>query len=339
MTHRFSIMLLVAIVCFAMVKPKKDPVVIPVPKGWPKPTYDFKKNPLNEATIELGRQLFYDTVLSRNNQVSCANCHLQQTAFTHIDHALSHGIEDRIGNRNSPALVNLAWGKLFMWDGAVNHLDVQALAPIENHLEMDEKIAHVVQKLQSSKTYRSRFYKAFGDSTVTGERTLKSISQFLLSLVSTNSKYDQVMRKEKGVQFSESEQKGYELFKKHCASCHTEPLFTNGLFENNGLIPDSTLNDIGRMGITHRSSDSLKFKVPTLRNIERSPPYMHDGRFRNLQMVLFHYSNGIHASPTLSPQLKNAIALNEQEKGCVIAFLKTLTDTEFLMNPKYGYPK
>jgi len=181
MTHRFSIMLLVAIVCFAMVKPKKDPVVIPVPKGWPKPTYDFKKNPLNEATIELGRQLFYDTVLSRNNQVSCANCHLQQTAFTHIDHALSHGIEDRIGNRNSPALVNLAWGKLFMWDGAVNHLDVQALAPIENHLEMDEKIAHVVQKLQSSKTYRSRFYKAFGDSTVTGERTLKSISQFLLN--------------------------------------------------------------------------------------------------------------------------------------------------------------
>ena len=338
MMNRYFIVLLAIVAGFALMKPGKDPV-IEVPKGWPKPTYDFRKNPLNEPTIELGRQLFYDPILSRNNQVSCASCHLQQTAFTHIDHALSHGIDDRIGNRNSPALVNLAWGKSFMWDGAVNHLDVQALAPIENHLEMDEKIANVVKKLQASKTYRTRFFNAFGDSTVTGEHTLKAISQFLLTLPSTNSKYDKVMRKEKGVQFTKSEQKGYVLFKKHCASCHTEPLFTNNAFENNGLIPDSTLNDFGRMTITHRSSDSLKFKVPTLRNIERSPPYMHDGRFRNLQMVLFHYSNGIHHSPTLSPQLKNGIALNEQEKGSIIVFLKTLTDADFLANPKYGYPR
>ncbi|WP_343636724.1 cytochrome c peroxidase [Fluviicola sp.] len=309
------------------------------PAHWPEPVYNFKKNPLDSATVQLGRVLFYDPVLSSDSSVSCASCHSPYNAFTHADHALSHGIKDRIGTRNSPVLVNLAWGKTFMWDGAVNHLDMQALAPLENHLEMDETLPNVLQKIRKQEKYRQLFKNAFHSETITGERFLKAISQFMLTLVSSDSKYDRVMRGEAGVQFTDSENKGYALFKQHCASCHSEPLFTNQTFQNNGLAPDSTLQDIGRMKITQKSADSLKFKVPTLRNIERSAPYMHDGRYRNLQMVLFHYSSAIHSSPTLASQLKNGINLMEEDKRNIIAFLKTLTDYTFLNNKQFQYPR
>lgn len=309
------------------------------PMNWPEPVYNFKKNPLDSATIQLGRVLFYDPVLSSDSTISCASCHSPYNAFTHVDHALSHGIKDRIGTRNSPVLVNLAWGKSFMWDGAVNHLDMQALAPLENHLEMDENLSHVLLKIGRQEKYKKLFKSAFHSETMTGERFLKAISQFMLTLVSSDSKYDQVTRGDKGVQFTEQEKKGYVLFKENCASCHTEPLFTNQTFQNNGLLPDSVLQDIGRMKITQKNSDSLKFKVPTLRNIERSAPYMHDGRYRSLQMVLFHYSADIHLSPTLAPQLRNGIKLSEDDKRNMIAFLKTLTDNTFLNNKQLQHPR
>ncbi len=308
-----------------------------VPEGWPRPEYNFKKNPLSEKKIALGRQLFYDPILSKDSTISCNSCHLQYTAFTHIDHPLSHGIAGRIGTRNSPALMNLAWGKSFMWDGAVNHLDVQALAPISNTLEMDEDIANVVHKLQRSAAYRKQFYEAFGDSVVTGEHVLKSISQFMLTLVSANSKYDRVKR---GADtFNSREANGYKLFKQHCAECHTEPLFTNQKFENNGLPVDTSLNDIGHMKISHNAADSLKFKVPTLRNIEFSAPYMHDGRFKNLSQVINYYIMGVQQSPTLNPLLRKGIYLTSNEKVEIIAFLLTLSDKEFLFNPALGFPK
>ncbi|MBN8695290.1 MAG: c-type cytochrome [Bacteroidetes bacterium] len=308
-----------------------------VPKGWPKPRYDFSKKPLSKETVELGRALFYDQILSRNNSVSCASCHSQYTAFTHVDHALSHGIDDRIGKRNSPALMNLAWQSLFMWDGAVNHIEAQALAPISNPLEMDENISSVVKKLSSTRLYQNLFYKAFGDSVITGERTLKAISQFMLTLVSSNSKYDSVMRKE--ASFSDQENRGYSLFKKHCSSCHTEPLFTNDRFENNGLPLDTTLMDKGRYAITQNAKDSLLFKVPTLRNIEFSYPYMHDGRLKKLSEVLKHYSNGITQGPTLSKELLNPIKITSEERVDIIAFLLTLTDKTFLFDKRFSYPK
>lgn len=308
-----------------------------IPSKWPKPTYDFTKNPLSAEKVELGRALFYDPILSRDSSVSCASCHSQFTAFTHVDHALSHGINDRIGNRNSPALMNLAWQNKFMWDGAVNHLDVQALAPISNHMEMDEKIENVVKKLQRNNLYKKLFKKAFGDSLATGEHTLKAISQFMLTLVSSNAKYDSVMLGK--AKFSEQEKKGYALFKKNCAACHTEPLFTNTSFENNGLPIDTTLNDIGRMGITHNPGDSLKFKVPTLRNIEFSQPYMHDGRFKKLQEVLKHYVFGVNRSKTLSPHLAKPLMLKPSEQVDLISFLFTLTDKKFLFDQRYAYPK
>lgn len=307
------------------------------PAGWPEPFYNFKTNPLTAEKIELGRALFYDPLLSRNSSISCASCHLSYTAFTHVDHALSHGIDDRIGTRNSPALMNLAWSKSFMWDGSVNHLDMQALGPIHNPLEMDETIENVVVKLQKSPIYPNRFAAAFSDSSITGERTLKAISQFLLTLVSANARYDSVMRKE--TTFTTQEQNGYALFQKNCNSCHTEPLFTNSAFENNGLAMDTGLKDLGRMTITHRSADSLKFKVPTLRNIAFSTPYMHDGRFKKLSQVLHHYTSGIQKSPTLGRVLEKRIVLSSDQKADLIAFLLTLSDKHFLFDPKHSHPK
>jgi cytochrome c peroxidase len=308
-----------------------------IPKNFPKPVYDFSKNPLTESKILLGRTLFYEPMLSKSNTISCESCHSQYAAFTHIDHALSHGIHDSIGTRNSPALMNLAWQKTFMWDGAINNLDMQALAPIAHPAEMGSNIIDVVKKLNASKKYRKLFYNAYKDSLVTGEKTLKAISQFMLTLVSANSKYDKVMRKE--LSFSTQESNGYRLFKKNCSSCHTEPLFTNGNYENNGLPVDSVLKDVGRMKITANSRDSLKFKVPTLRNIEYSYPYMHDGRFKKLSEVLNHYTNGINHSKTLAIQLQHGIILSSNEKVDLINFLLTLSDKEFVFNTKFKYPK
>jgi cytochrome c peroxidase len=233
--------------------------------------------------------------------------------------------------------MNLAWNTSFMWDGAIKHLDMQALAPISNPDEMDESIQHVVIKLQHNKRYPKLFYKSFGDSIITGEHTLKALSQFMLTLVSYNSKYDSVIRKESS--FTPQENNGYLLFRANCASCHKEPLFTNNQLENNGLPIDSSLHDNGRMRITQDSANYLQFKVPTLRNIQFTYPYMHDGRFVRLQLVLNHYTNGIVRSKTLSKQLQKSIVLSSSDKVDIIAFLYTLTDKTFISNEQFAYPK
>lgn len=328
-------LLIFGIVSFS--KNHYTPIYIEIPNNWPKPVYDFKKNPLTEEGFQLGRQLFYDPILSKDNTISCASCHLQATGFTHVDHELSHGIEGKIGTRNSLTLQNLAWNKHFMWDGGVNHLDVQALAPITSEIEMNETLENVVNKLQKSEKYTGLFEKAFGTKKITGQFTLKAISQFLVSLTTTNSKYDKVKRNEET--FTEMEQKGYALFQNHCTSCHTEPLLTNNEFRNNGLLIDSDLKDFGRMKITQNSKDSLLFKVPTLRNIEFTYPYMHDGRFKTLTEVVKHYNSGINKSKTLSKELQQPMNLSDNKRTELVAFLKTLTDKTFLFNTKYAYPK
>ena len=321
---------------YAFSKSQFTPIYFEVPQGWPKPHYDFKNNPVSEEGFQLGRKLFYDPILSRDNTISCASCHLQATGFTHVDHELSHGVDGKIGTRNSLALMNLAWSKDFMWDGGVNHLEVQPLNPITSPLEMDETLEHVVQKLQQTQDYPDLFERAFGSSKITGQLTLKALSQFVVMLKSSNSKYDQVIRKE--TSFNEQEQKGYDLFKQHCASCHKEPLFTSDQFEYNGLAVDPTLNDIGRMKITGRKEDSLRFKVPTLRNIQFTFPYMHDGRFKTLTEVIKHY-NSLSRNKLLTKELAKSMNLTDNDRVDIVAFLKTLTDNEFLFNPKYGYPK
>ncbi len=333
-----AVLLICAIaLLLAMDYPLPEQVELEYPKDWPTPTYDFNKSPLTVEGIALGRKLFYDPILSADSTISCSNCHLVYTAFTHVDHDLSHGIRDSIGTRNSPALMNLAWGTSFMWDGAVNHLDMQALAPITHPAEMGEDLKHVIQKLQRSEVYPSLFNLAFGSNEITGEHLLKAIAQFELTLVSANSRYDQYKRGE--VEFTEKESRGYELFKQNCASCHTEPLFTNGEFENSGLSLDSTLNDYGRMLITNDIYDSLKFKVPTLRNIEFSYPYMHDGRFKSIRQVLDHYERGVVDSKNLAPELKGGIQLSGNEKVDLTTFMLTLTDKEFLFNPNHAFPR
>lgn len=308
-----------------------------IPKKWPKPAYDFSANKLTEAKVKLGRALFYDPLLSADNTISCASCHSPYNAFTHVDHDLSHGINDRIGTRNSPALMNLAWKSSFMWDGAIVNLDMQSLAPISHPDEMGNSIEKVVAVLNQSPLYRKAFYQAYGDSLITGEKTLKALSQFMLTLVSSNSKYDRVMQQKE--QFSEQEAKGYQLFKSNCAACHTEPLFTNDAFANNGLPLDPTLNDFGKMNISKKSRDSLLFKVPTLRNLEYSFPYMHDGRFKKLSQVINHYTSGIQPGLTLARELQKPIVLTSNEKVDLLAFLLTLSDKSFVFNPDFAYPK
>jgi cytochrome c peroxidase len=306
------------------------------PKNWPDPIYHFNRNQLTKEKILLGRVLFYDPILSNDSTISCNSCHSPFNAFTHVDHALSHGIHDSIGTRNSPALMNLAWQNTFMWDGAINNLDMQSLAPISHPAEMASHINDVVKKLNRSKLYKKLFDDAYQDSIATGEKTLKAIAQFMLTIVSANSKYDKVMNK--NAEFTVQEQNGYQIFKKNCASCHTEPLFTNGTFANNGIGTDTVLNDIGRMKVTQRKEDAYKFKVPTLRNIEFSYPYMHDGRFKKLGEVLNHYSNGIKQSETLSGKLKSGITLSANEKVDLMAFLLTLSDKQFLFDSNFAYP-
>lgn len=336
MRRRSIILCLAAIGLMAGYGGKKF-IAFKAPAEWPEPLYDFAKNPMTSEGIELGRVLFYDPILSDNNTISCASCHSPYNAFTHVDHALSHGINDHIGKRNSPTLMNLAWQKNFMWDGAVNHLDMQPIAPISHPDEMGADISVVVKKLNSSALYRGLFQSAFEDSTVTGEHLLKAISQFMLTLVSADSKYDRMKRGE--VDFSQQEMNGFALFKKSCASCHAEPLFTTYDFANNGLPVDSKLEDKGRGAVTMHDDDLFKFKIPTLRNVEFSYPYMHDGRFRKLQEVLKHYTEGIQAGGTLDTRLKNKITLSENEQVDVIAFLLTLSDKEFLFNPDHSFPK
>ena len=307
------------------------------PEKFPPPQYDFKKNPLSKVKIELGRVLFYDPILSKDSSVSCASCHSPYNAFAHTDHALSHGINDQIGNRNAPALFNLAWNQSFMWDGAVNHIDVQPLAPITHPKEMGEDLTKMIQKLNKSKFYTSMFHKTYGTKKITTEMVLTSLAQFQLSLISANSKYDRV--KSCKETFNEKEQKGYALFLKHCNSCHTEPLFTNHTFANNGLSLDTNIRDYGRWNITKQSVDSLTFKVPSLRNISFTYPYMHDGRFGKLSQVLNHYSNTIKPNNLLSQPLKGSLELSSDEKTEIIAFLLTLNDTSFIKNEKHQFPK
>lgn len=312
------------------------PLFLDVPKGWPKPKYDFKKNPLTEEGFQLGRQLFYDPIISRDSTISCASCHLVFTGFAHVDHPLSHGIEGKIGTRNAPTLANLAWNKDFMWDGGVNNLEMQPLNPITNPLEMDETLEHVITKLQASEKYRILFSRAFGDEKVTSQRLLKALAQFTVMLKSSNSKYDQVMRNE--AVFNPKEQHGYELFKENCASCHKEPLFCEDKFEKNGLSLDETLNDIGRMKITGKREDSLRFKVPTLRNCEYTYPYMHDGRFKNLMTVINHY-NSLGHDTNLPKELAKPMNLSENDRVDLLVFLKTLTDNKFMFNQRFWYPR
>lgn len=335
-TKSIFLFVIVILLTLGFTQKSPTPIYFEVPKGWPKPTYDFKKNPITEESFQLGKSLFYDPYLSSDGMVSCASCHFQGNAFSHRDHHASHGVGDKMGTRNSIALVNLAWSKNFMWDGAITDLVKQPANPITNPDEMNETMENVIAKLSKSKQYPNLFHNAFGSSEVTKDRILLALSHFLVMLKSTDSKYDKVMRKEEN--FTAEESHGYSIFKQKCASCHTEPLFTNNGFENNGLPIDTVFKDMGRMKITNNSKDALKFKVPSLRNSYYSADYMHDGRFSELKEVLNYY-NSIEPNNKIASQLKKPMNLSNDDIEHLYLFLGTLIDKSLMRNLKLAYTK
>lgn len=309
------------------------------PSNFPEPAYHFNTNPVTKDRFELGRKLFYETMLSADNTISCGSCHIQTSAFTHHGHTVSHGINGLLGTRNSPPIMNLAWNTSFMWDGGIADLDLQAVAPITNHVEMDETMANVLNKLRNSSQYPALFKKAYGTEDITTATFLKSLSQFMLMCVSSNSKYDSVMRNEGNKTFTIEEAEGRDIVKQKCGGCHKEPLFTDNSFRNNGL-GISMVNDEGRYLITQNDADKYKFKVPSLRNLAYTAPYMQDGRLLTLDAVLDHYTTQVQNTPNLDPLLQQSgspgIPLSASERTKIIAFLNTLNDKSFLFDKRFS---
>lgn len=285
---------------------------------WPAPIQKNSKYS-STASFELGRALFYEPLLSADSSISCSSCHLSYTAFAHVDHPTSHGIQSHIGRRNAPGLFNLAWRAHFHWDGGVKSLTGQAINPLTHPDEMGNSLEEILARLQKNDTYRSAFEAVYHQEEIQTWMLLDALQQFSISLVSKESFYDKVSREH--ASFSEQQQKGFALFEQHCNHCHTAPLFFSNRFESNGIQIDST--DLGRFEITGSEADKGKFRVPTLRNISHSFPYMHDGRFKSLKEVMAHYGQQLQ--------------LNDNQQKDLIAFLKTLTDTTFLMNPQFQY--
>lgn len=336
-----SVLVFLYAACSSITQEAKPEELFAIPANFPKPIYDFPKNPITQSGFELGRELFYEGDLSRDGTISCAECHSQASGFTHHGHDVSHGIDNLRGIRNAPPIQNMAFQKEFFWDGGVFDLDLFSIAPIENPVEMDEKLGNVLEKLRKKEKYATLFQKAYGSKEITTERFLKALSQFMTSLVSANSRYDKYVRKEVGGILSEEELAGMEIFKQKCASCHSGELFTDQSYRNNGLAVYNA-EDTGRHRITQKDSDKYKFKVPSLRNVEITGPYMHDGRFYTLEAVLRHYNESVLDIPTLDSSLKNGqkfgIQTTPDEQKKLIAFLKTLTDSEFLKNKRFAAP-
>ncbi len=302
------------------------------PAHFPNPVYDFSSNVVTEAGFALGKKLFYDGKLSRDGSISCGSCHIQYSAFTHHGHAVSHGIDEQLGSRNAPPIQNTAWQANFFWDGGVQHLDMLSIAPIENPVEMDETVANVLQKLRADSEYPALFEKAFGTTEINTARTMQALSQFMNMLVSANTRYDKFVQGDNSA-LNAQEQAGLAAFRIKCESCHREPLFIDNEFHYNGLF---RTNDLGHFGITLNPLDSFTFKTPSLRNLDKTAPYMHDGRFTNLDMVLDHYQSGIYPHANLDSRLTNGFSISNQEKADIKAFLLTLTDEEFIRNPLFS---
>jgi cytochrome c peroxidase len=322
-------------------------VSLEVPVNFPAYTDDLN-NPLTREGIELGRLLFYDKRLSGNNQISCASCHKQSLSFSDGIALNNIGVSGNVLHRNAPALVNMAWAKngLF-WDGGSTNLESQALGPLTSVDEMHQDLYQLVNELKAVENYVVRFKSAF-KSDISDATIMKALAQFQRTIVSSSSRYDKYKRGETGGNLTDSELQGLILVQQKCQSCHKGDLFTDNEYHNNGLDDDFSNNSLegiyqGRYRVTFNTADLGKFKTPTLRNVMLTAPYMHDGRFTTVQQVLDHYSNGIKVSPSLAPSLNPfgipAIPLSSTDKANIIAFLKTLTDSSFINNPKLSKPQ
>lgn len=300
-------------------------------------------NPQTVEGVALGKKLFFDTKLSGDQTMACANCHAPQNAFTD-NTPTSDGINGVFGTRNSMPLFNLAWnyGERFAWDGKELSLERQAQEPVQNPLEMHSDWDDVVDRLQADADYPELFRLAFKTSTITKELTTKAIAQFERTLISANSKFDRFSLGEETL--TPQEQNGLNVFmdetKGDCFHCHgnpNNPLWTDNIFHNNGL--DATFLDNGLGDVTGDPNDNGKFKSPSLRNLAYTAPYMHDGRFATLDQVIEFYSTGLQNSSTIDPLMKNidngGVQLSVQDKADLKAFLLSLSDPSFLTNPDF----
>lgn len=309
-------------------------------------------NPLTIEGVKLGRMLFYDPVLSEGNVQACADCHRLPDGLSDTAR-FSVGVRGETGERQAMAIFNLGWhSNGFFWDGRAAQLRDQALLPIQDPLEMDESLEDVVAKLGEQSTYQDQFVRAFEDGEINPENISLALEQFMLSVVSYNSKYDRFLRGE--VSLTESEERGRVLFETEfnpgfpelsgadCQHCHGGINFENDQYMNNGLDIEADFDDIGFEKVTKSPTDRAKFKVPSLRNIAVTPPYMHDGRFQTLEEVVDHYNTGIQESSTVDPAIlmtkPSGLQLTEQDRTDLVNFLKTLTDPVFLENTAYSSP-
>lgn len=316
----------------------KDPVVpypLDVPSWFPKMEIPAE-NQLTQARVDLGRKLFYEPLLSLDSSISCSSCHLQEKAFTD-GRLLSLGVDDAIGMRNAPTLANIGFAPYFFHDGGVLTLELQSQQPIFSVDEMRFSIAGFLQRIANDQEYKRMFQEAYGREPDAFGIT-RAIASFERTLISGNSRFDQYEYQGISDALSASEIRGRELFfssQAKCSSCHEPPLFTNYAFENIGLYLNYA--DSGRARISHLEEDKGKFKVPTLRNIELTGPYMHDGSFQTLQEVIEHFNTGGVGHPNQSEDVK-PLNLTEEQKADLVAFLSTLTDQAFIIDQRLSDP-
>ncbi|YCM45895.1 cytochrome c peroxidase [Verrucomicrobiaceae bacterium 227] len=311
-------------------EPTDTPKPLEFSEHFPKPNLPAD-NELTKERIALGERLFNDTILSIDGTVSCAACHVSDLAFSD-DRRVSRGFEGRTGTRQSMPLFNLAWKKHFFWDGRKSRIRDQVLEPIQDHQEMAANLDHVLLRLNRRKGYLQEFENTYGPGPVTAEKLSLALENYLLTLVSDQSKYDDTVAGT--AQLTVEEDRGKELFFSKpsrggagCFQCHGGATFTDSEFRNNGLAPTE---DLGRHRVTGKAADKGLFVTPSLRNIELTAPYMHDGRFEALADVIAHYNDPIHQSPTVDKALPvKGLALSENDQEALIAFLKTLTDPRY----------
>lgn len=344
----FALSILLWLSLFLLNACKKDdtntgptPYTLVIPQGLPNMPIPAN-NPLTVEGIALGRKLFYDPILSGNNTQSCGSCHKQNFAFVDSSLQFSIGIDNQPGTRNAMPLFNLGWNnKGFFWDGGATDLESQVIGPIQNPVEMHESLPNAISELRAHTEYPALFKAAFGTDSITVPLLMKAIAQFERTLISGNSKYDQYLR---GLAtLTPQELNGLDLYtnmsKGDCNHCHVlGSTFSDFEFRNTGL--DSIPVDKGRGMITLNAADDGKFKTPSLRNIALTAPYMHDGRFSDLTQVLNFYNTGFHYTANLDVTLQTAVKgrLSQQEMLDIIAFLNTLTDTDFITNPAFSKP-
>ena len=227
-----------------------------------------------------------------------------------------------------------------MWDGAADHIELVSMIPIASEIEMNGDFSAIITMMENDTNYRKLYKQAFENGEINAENMLKALAQFMTMLTSSNSKFDKYRRNEPGGTLTQDELEGYQIFNQKCASCHATDLFTDNSFRNNGLAINPAINDLGRYRVTENELDKYKFKVPSLRNIEKTAPYMHDGRLFTLEAVLNHYASGVVHTQNLDPILNAngtlGIPLTTAEKSKIIAFLKTLTDHQFLTDRRFA---